>query len=128
VDGAGTGGRIGGERIRIHQDHVLEEECVNEQEKDFMSVKAIPEGHHTVTPYLRIKNAAAAIDFYKKAFGATEVMRMPGPSGALMHAELQIGDSKLMLSDEFPQWGVLGPETLKGTSVTIHLYVPDVDA
>ena len=88
----------------------------------------VPVGDRSVTPYLRVRGAAKAIEFYKKAFGAQEVMTMPGPGGQLMHAEIKIGDSKLMLSDEFPQWGCLSPETLKGTTVTIHLFVPDVDA
>ena len=67
------------------------------------SVKPIPEGYHTVSPYLVIKNAAAAIEFYKKAFGTKETMRMPGPDGRLMHAEIQIGDSMVMLCDEMPE-------------------------
>lgn len=93
-----------------------------------MSVKPIPEGMHTVTPHLVCAGAAEAIDFYKKAFSAKEVSRMPGPDGKLMHAQITIGDSALMLTDEAPQWKSFGPLHLKGTSVTIHLYVPDVDA
>jgi PhnB protein len=88
----------------------------------------IPEGYRTITPYLRMKGAADAIAFYKKVFGAEEVMRMPGPTGAIMHAEMRIGDSMLMLSDEFKDWGTVGPQTLGGTSVGLHLYVADVDA
>ena len=88
----------------------------------------VPEGYHSLTPHLIIKNAGAAIDFYKKAFGATEIMRMPGPGGKVMHAELKIGDSMLMLADEFPEYGCKGPESYGGSSVTVHLYVPDVDA
>jgi PhnB protein len=90
-------------------------------------VKPIPEGYHTVTPYLVIKNAAAAIDFYKKAFGATELFRMAGPDGKIGHAELKIGDSPIMLADEHPQMGYVGPATLGGTPVSILLYVEDVD-
>jgi PhnB protein len=94
-----------------------------------MSVKPIPEGYHTVTPYLIVQGAANAIEFYKKAFGATEIMRMPcGQTGRLMHAEVQIGDSRIMLADEMPEMKVVGPRTLGGTTIGICLYVPDVDA
>ncbi len=93
-----------------------------------MSVKPIPEGMHTVTPHLVCDGAAEAIAFYKKAFDAIEVSRMPGPGGKLMHAAVRIGDSTVMLVDEAPQWQSFGPLTLKGSPVTIHLYVPDVDA
>jgi len=89
-------------------------------------VKPIPEGYHTVTPYLCCKDAAAAIEFYKKAFGATEVMRMED-KGKVGHAELQIGDSRVMLADEFPEIGFLSPATVGGSPVMIHLYVEDVD-
>jgi len=92
------------------------------------SVKHIPEGMHTVTPHLVCAGAGAAIDFYKKAFGATETSRMPGPGGKLIHASIRIGDSTVMLVDEMPEWGSLGPKALKGTPVVIHLYVDDVDA
>jgi PhnB protein len=92
------------------------------------SVKPIPEGMHTVTPHLVCAGAGAAIDFYKKAFGATETSRMPGPGGKLMHASISIGDSAVMLVDEMPEWGSLGPKALKGSPVVIHLYVDDVDA
>lgn len=92
------------------------------------TVKPIPEGYHTVTPYLIIKGAAEAIEFYKKAFGATEVFRMAQPDGKIGHAEVQIGDSRIMLADEFPEMGYLGPSTLGGSSVSILLYVEDVDA
>ncbi len=94
------------------------------------AAKPIPEGCHTVTPHLVIKGAAKAIDFYKKAFGAQEMFRMPGPDGqTLMHAEIRIGDSVIFLADEFPDMGAeRAPQSLGGTSVTIHLYVPDVDA
>jgi PhnB protein len=91
-------------------------------------VKPIPEGYHSVTPYLCCKDAAAAIEFYKKAFGATEVMRMGDPGGKVGHAELQIGDSRVMLADEFPEMGFLSPKTVGGSPVMIHLYVEDVDA
>ena len=88
----------------------------------------IPEGMHSLTPHLVCAGAAEAIDFYKRAFSAIEQARMPGPDGKLMHAAVQIGDSTLMLVDENPQWGLLGPKALKGSPVAIHLYVPDVDA
>lgn len=91
-------------------------------------VKPIPEGMHTITPHLVCAGAADAIGFYVKAFGAVELGRMPGPDGKLMHAQVKIGDSMLMLVDEMPQWGALGPKALKGSPVTLHLYVPDVDA
>jgi PhnB protein len=91
-------------------------------------VKPIPEGSHSLTPHLVCDDASAAIEFYKKAFNAVELSRMPGPGGKLMHALLRIGDSNLMLVDEMPQWGALGPKALKGSPVTIHLYVEDADA
>ncbi|MBI2382048.1 MAG: VOC family protein [Gammaproteobacteria bacterium] len=93
-------------------------------------VKPIPEGMHTLTPHLVCANAAAAIEFYQRAFGAEEVMRVPGPEGKLMHAQIRIGDSALMLVDEFPDWGCLGPNSLKLSSapVTLNLYVADADA
>lgn len=83
---------------------------------------------HTVTPHLVCDGAADAIEFYKKAFGATEMMRLPTPEGRLMHAGIRIGDSIVMLVDEFPGWGSLGPKSRGGTSVTIHLQVEDADA
>lgn len=92
------------------------------------NVKAVPDGMHTITPHLVCRDAAAAIAFYQKAFGAVELTRLPGPQGKLLHALLRIGDSPLMLVDEFPDWGALGPQSLKGSPVTIHLYVEDVDA
>jgi PhnB protein len=92
------------------------------------TVKPIPDGMHSVTPHLVIDGAAAAIDFYVKAFGAEDVARLPGPQGKLMHALIRIGGSAIMLVDEFPDWGSFGPKALKGTPVTIHLYVPDTDA
>jgi len=95
-----------------------------------MTAKAnpIPEGMHTLTPHLVCDNAAKAIEFYKKAFGAEEGGRLPGEDGKIMHAMMRIGDSAFMLADEFPDWGSLGPNALKGTPVTLHLYVKDVDA
>lgn len=93
-----------------------------------MAVKRVPEGYHRVTPHLVVRNAAAAIDFYKKAFGALEKGRAPGPDGkSIMHAELQIGDSRVFLNDEFPEMGAQSPLAFKGTAVTLHLYVQDAD-
>ena len=92
------------------------------------AVKSIPEGMHSLTPHLVCAGAADAIDFYKRAFNAVEQARLPGPGGKLMHAAVRIGDSTLMLVDENPEWGALGPKALKGSPVTIHLYVEDVDA
>ena len=91
-------------------------------------IKSIPDGFHTLTPHLVCRDAAAAIAFYVKAFGAIEQGRLPGPDGKLVHAMIRIGDSPLMLVDEMPEWGALGPQSLKGSPVTIHLYVEDVDA
>jgi PhnB protein len=93
-----------------------------------MAAKPIPDGYHSVTPYLVVQNGAKAIDFYKKAFGATELMRMPGPGGKIMHAELKIGDSPVMLADESPEMGHRSPQSLGGTPVSLLLYVNDVDA
>jgi PhnB protein len=92
------------------------------------NVKAVPEGFHTVTPYLIIKGAAAAIEYYKKALGAKERMCMTQPDGRVGHAEVQIGDSVVMLADEFPEMNVRSPKSIGGSPVTIHLYVDDVDA
>jgi len=91
-------------------------------------VKPIPEGFHSVTPYLVVRDAARALDFYKRAFGALERLRMPGPGGKIMHAEIQIGDSIVMLSDEVPEMGARSPQALNGTPVGIFLYVENVDA
>ncbi|HJV00147.1 MAG TPA: VOC family protein [Burkholderiaceae bacterium] len=91
-------------------------------------VRPIPEGMHTITPHLICEGAANAIEFYKKAFNAEELSRLPGPDGKIMHAMLRIGDSTLMLNDAFPDCGGFGPLALKGSPVTIHLYVKDVDA
>lgn len=92
------------------------------------AVKPIPDDMHSLTPHLICDGAAAAIEFYKRAFGAIELARLPGPDGKLMHAMVRIGDSPLMLVDEAPNWGMLGPRSLKGSPVTLHLYVEDVDA
>ena len=92
-------------------------------------VKPIPDGMHTVTPHLVCKDAAKAIDFYEKAFGAETVMRLDMPDGkGLMHACLRFGDSAVMLADEFPDWNSLGPGSRGGTTVVLHVYVPDADA
>jgi PhnB protein len=91
-------------------------------------VNPIPEGHVGPVPYLSVKNAASAIKFYKNAFGAKEVMRLLQPDGRIGHAELKIGDALIMIADEFPEYGVFGPETLGGSPVSLHLYVQDVDA
>ena len=91
-------------------------------------VNPIPEGMHTVTPHLVCAGAADAIEFYKKAFDAVEVGRLPAPDGKLAHAMIRINGSAVMLVDEFPDWGSFGPKAVKGSPVTIHLYVEDVDA
>ena len=91
------------------------------------SVQAIPQGMSTVTPHLICAGAAEAIEFYKKAFGAEELCRLPGPDGRLMHGMIRIGNANVMLVDEMPECGALGPKALKGSPVTIHLYVEDVD-
>lgn len=92
------------------------------------TVKPIPDGMHSLTPHLVCAGAADAMAFYQAAFGAVELVRLPAPDGKLMHGSVRIGDSVLMLVDEMPVHGVLSPKSLKGTPVTIHLYVPDVDA
>jgi PhnB protein len=92
------------------------------------NVKPIPEGYHSLTPYLFVRNAAGAIEFYKSVFGATETMRMPGPNGQIMHAELKIGDSTVMLSDENPQMGALSPQSIGGTATGLNVYIANVDA
>ncbi len=91
-------------------------------------VEPVPQGYHSVTPYLFVRNAARAIDFYKSVFGATEILRMPGPSGQIMHAELKIGDSVVMLSDENPQMGALSPQSIGGTASGLNVYIANVDA
>ncbi|HEV8323828.1 MAG TPA: VOC family protein [Myxococcota bacterium] len=93
-----------------------------------MAVKPIPEGYHTATPYLIVRGAARALEYYKKAFNASELVRMADPSGKVAHAEIQIGNSRLMLGDEFPEMGARSPETVGGSPVGICLYVEDVDA
>ncbi len=92
-----------------------------------MKPQPIPEGYHSLTAYLAVKGADKAIDFYKKAFGATEVGRVIMPDGSVGHAELEIGDSKIMLAEENEQWGNLSPQSAGGTPVTLCLYVKDVD-
>jgi len=92
------------------------------------SVRPVPEGYHTATPYLICSGGAEAIDFYKRAFGAVELMRMPMPNGRLGHAELKIGDSVIMLADENPESGIRSPEHYGGTPVSVLLYVESVDA
>jgi len=92
------------------------------------SARAIPEGYRSVTPYLIVQGAARAIDFYKAAFDAKERMRVNQADGRIGHAEITVGDSMIMLADEFPEHGIRGPRSLGGSPVTIHLYVEDVDA
>ena len=92
-----------------------------------MPVKFTPDGYHTATPYLIIKGAAAALEFYQKAFGATELFRIAAPGGKIGHAEIKIGDSPIMLADEFPEMDARGPQSFGGTPVSIMLYVEDVD-
>lgn len=93
-----------------------------------MAVKPIPDGYHSVTPYLYVQGAAAALDFYKRAFGATELFRLDGPDGKVGHAEIRIGDSPVMLADEFPGMGFRGPKSLGGVGVSLLIYVDNVDA
>ena len=91
------------------------------------TAKPIPDGRQRLTPYLIVRNAAKAIEFYENAFGAKEVFRLTEPQGKIGHAELRIGDSLLMLADEYPDFGALGPASIGGSPVSIHLYVEDVD-
>jgi uncharacterized glyoxalase superfamily protein PhnB len=93
-----------------------------------MSVKPVPDGYHTLTPFLTVRDAARAIEFYKQAFGAEEKGVMKGPDGKVMHAELKIGDSLIMLSDEFPEYGALSPQSIGGTGMGLHIYLDGVDA
>jgi PhnB protein len=93
-----------------------------------MAAKPIPEGYHTATPYLIVRGAARAIDFYQQAFGATELMRFAEPGGRVGHAEIKIGDSRIMLADEFPEMGIRSPQSFGGSGVILALYVEDVDA
>ena len=92
------------------------------------NVKPIPDGYHTLTPYLYTRNASEVIEFYKKVFGAEELFRMPGPGGKIMHAELTIGDSRIMLADENQEMNSLGPLSVGGSTSSIYVYVEDVDA
>jgi PhnB protein len=97
--------------------------------ENMSTAKPIPEGFHTITPHIVVRDANGAIDFYKRAFGADELSRMPGPDGkSIMHATIKIGDSIVMLADEFPGTDCASPTSVSGTSVTLHLYVDDVDA
>ncbi|MCA9146970.1 MAG: VOC family protein [Planctomycetaceae bacterium] len=93
-----------------------------------MTVKAQPDGYHSVTPYIITHDAAGAIEFYKKAFGATELMRLPGPGGKVMHAEIKIGDSPVMLADEFPEMGIKSAKTIGGSPIHLMIYTDDCDA
>lgn len=93
-----------------------------------MRAKNPPSGYHAVTPALVVRNAAGAIDFYQRAFGATELSRMAGPDGSIAHAEIQIGDSIIMLGEENEQWGTRSPLSLKGVHGSLHIYVDDADA
>lgn len=92
-----------------------------------MAVHFIPEGYHSLTPYLIVKDAAQALEFYKKALGAKEVLRMSDPNGGIMHAEFQVGDSKVMMAGEYPEMGALSPQTIGGSPVSLCLYVENVD-
>lgn len=92
-----------------------------------MAIKPIPAGYHTLTPYINIKGAVEAIEFYKKAFGAKEIGRITMAGGTIAHAEIQIGDSKIMLAEESEQWGNKSPQALGGSPVSLCLYVEDVD-
>jgi PhnB protein len=93
-----------------------------------MAVRPIPEGYYSITPYLIVRGAARAIEFYKQAFSATELMRFPMPDGRVGHAEIKIGNSPVMLADEFPEKGARSPESIGGSATGILLYVEDVDA
>lgn len=93
-----------------------------------MPAKPIPDGYHSLTPYLTVRDAARAIEFYKQAFGATERGVMKGPDGKVMHAELMIGDSIVMLADEYPDMGVVSPQTVGGSGSGLHIYVENVDS
>src|SRR2546427_8988879 len=93
-----------------------------------MSAQAIPKGYHTITPFMTVRDAARAIEFYKQAFGAVDKGAMKGPDAKILHAELVIGDSVIMLSDEFPEFGALSPLSTGGTGMGLHIYVEDVDS
>ena len=92
-----------------------------------MSVQPIPSGYHSVTPYIIVHDAKAAIEFYKNAFGATEILRLDGPEGKLSHAEIKIGNSHVMLADEHPEFGAISPKTLGGTASSLMIYTEDAD-
>jgi len=93
-----------------------------------MAVKSIPDGYHSITPYLIVRGGAAAIDYYTEAFGAKELFRFPAPDGKIGHAEIKIGDSPIMLADEYPDMGYNGPQSVGGSPVSLMIYVDDVDA
>lgn len=95
---------------------------------EYMKAKPVPDGYHTATPYLIVKEAAKALEFYKRAFGAAETMRMAGPKGKIMHAEIKIGDSPIMLAEECPEMGAISPQSLGSSSISLLLYVENVDA
>src|SRR5262245_65364457 len=97
-------------------------------EEGTMPLRTVPEGYSTVTPYLIVTGAAAAMEFYKRVFGATELMRFDGPNGTIGHAELQIGNSRIMLADEHPDMGFRSPHTIGGSSTGIMVYIDDVDS
>src|SRR5262249_193599 len=113
---------------RRWRDCALRSRSQHRREDRTMAVKPIPDGYHTVTPYLAVEDAAAAIEYYKAAFGAKERVRMDAPGGKIGHAELEIGDALVMLSDPFPQASTTPPTELGGTSAGVFLYVQDVDA
>jgi len=92
-----------------------------------MPAKSPPQGYHTITPSLVVRGGAQAIEFYKRAFGAQEIDRMTGPDGSIMHAEIQIGDSHVMLGEESKEWGALSPQSTNGSPVTLHIYVENAD-
>ncbi|MGZ8290423.1 MAG: VOC family protein [Telluria sp.] len=92
------------------------------------AVNPVPQDMHTVTAHIIVAGASDAIEFYKKAFNAVELARMPAENGKLMHAMIRIGDTNIMMADENPEWKALGPKAIGGTAVTLHMYVPDVDA
>jgi PhnB protein len=100
---------------------------LNKRGDKIMAVKPIPEGYHSVTPYLIVRGGVEAIEFYKKAFGATELFRFPAPGGKIGHAEIKIGDSPIMLADEFPEMGYKGPQSIGGSPLSLMIYVDDVD-
>jgi PhnB protein len=109
---------------------VRTKEKITIQLQKFMNtkIKPIPDGFHSVTPYLIVKDAAKALEFYKRALGAVETVRMPGPGGKIMHAEIKLGDSMIMLADECPEMDALSPQTVGGSPIFLALYVEDVDA